>query len=695
MSKNYLSLTLLTMMCFFVSCGKLSFDDTVAYPLLTVSEARTPASEEIRSFVRRDDLIYTAAGSGGILVYRIVGDNMETVPALSLTNLFSEDLEQIFVRTVEILETELMTNLIFSFDTVQGGGVGVAEISENDTRPVGSLVVEDNFRIRNTVTSFNPEGKYQILVADENIGLLTYEMSFLSNDFFQYPRIAGLVDMISRMESTYLPSLFTILDPPALSRVTNISQITNFDALISLAINDESTFNKFITNIPFLSPQNQRQLQNLVRLTDKTALSNVLNLSKNYFSSNSSAPNLSDAMVSQFLSQQNGLSGVAGLLTGRSSSKTSAKPVKSFEQAQTIYEESYLSNMRILQGEEFKTDELHDLNYFAFTNRSLIGNAQAEIERTIQATGRRFFSDQTDRIKNSLYAFTPEELELFFQSALQQANLLTELIPVFDAAGVNLQEIFVLFQQKKYYQIIDILDDELLAQILRSLPKYQIKTEFKIVKTNVVMNNLRAMVADEYYAYLAAGQDGFYVIDRLSDKLVSSYKKAFSEISMIIPFDVYRKRYYVVVDNLDGLVVYRRNRNNKIGEQVARVALVGEAFSVFPYENVLWVADGVNGVLGIRMNRDETLTIESESYEKQDIAYFIGGGLRREVLASYGADGLKVLRLTNVLSSKESINQNRDPNNQKADGENFVDKTIEWSRFSPIAQFLKSLFFDI
>ncbi|MGL4388979.1 MAG: hypothetical protein ACRCTJ_06275 [Brevinema sp.] len=695
-----------------MSCGKLTFDNSVAYPLLMVSEAKTPASEEIRYFVRQDDLIYTASGSGGILVYRIIGDTIEPVRSLSLTNLYSANLEQIFVRTVEILKTEFATNLIFSFDTVQGGGIGIAEISDSYTKPLGSLAVEQNFRIRNTITTFNPEGKYQILLADENQGLLTYEMSFLSNDFFEYPKITGLVDLISSMEATLLPDLFQALESPSAARVTNISQLTNFDSLISLAINDENTFNELITNIPFLSPENQRQLQQLVKITDKSTLSNVLNLSKTYFSSNTIQNILTDPMVAKFLSEQNNnaFSGIISNIQPLQSFVNSdnnynnlvnksnpVRTLRTFEETETLYAESYLSNLKILQGEEIPTDDFHDLNYFPLTNRRSIGNARQEIEKTIQSVGRKFFSDDEDTIKNALYQFSPEELELFFQSALQQAHLLIELIPQFNNAGVNLQQVFKLFQEKQYYKIIEILDNKLIAEILRLLPKFQIKTDFNIIKTNAVIKNIRHMVADQYFLYVASGPDGFYIIDRITDDVIDFHKKPFSEVSMVIPYEIYNKRYYVVVDNLDGLVLYHRTKNNKIGTQVSRVALVGEAFSVFPYENILWVADGINGVLGVRVNKDQTLTIESESYQKGNIAYFIGGGLRREVLASYGADGLKVLRLTNVLSSAEFIRQTDEsvmtqPQEPK---KNFVDKTLEWSKYSPIARFLKSLFFDI
>ncbi|MGL4563061.1 MAG: hypothetical protein ACRCVW_04325 [Brevinema sp.] len=702
------TLSLLFCGLFMVSCGKLTFDDSVAYPLLTVSEAKTPASEEIRSFVRINDLIYAAAGSGGILTYRIVGDTIELVRSLSLTNLYSENLEQVFVRTVEILKTEFATNLIFGFDTVQGGGIGVAEIGETYTKPLGSLAVRPDFRIRNTITTFNPSGKYKVLIADENRGLVTYELSFLSNNFFQYPKITGLVDFISSLEFESLPTLFAILDPPSASQITNISQITNFEALISLAINDEDAFNRIVTNIPFLSPQNQKQLQQLVQITDKSVLSNILNISKNYLQTNSLQNILSDPMVSQFLAQSNNMP-YSGLISNilplqslleqdnQNSNNAILEQITNLKDTDTLYAESYLSNLQMLTEGGFDTDTLHDPSYFPFTNRVPIGNAKQEIERTIQAVGRQFFPDDTDEIKNRLYQLGVDELELFFQSALQQVNLLIELIPEFNDAGVNLLQLFTLFQQKQYYQIIELLDDQLLAEILRNLPKFQIKTNFDLVNTNITMTNIRYMIADEYFLYVAAGADGFHVIDRLTDEIISSYKKLFSEVSMVIPYEIYNKRYYVVVDNLDGFVLYRRNQNNTIGEQVSRLALVGDAFSVYPYENILWVADGVNGVLGIRVNKDETLTIESESYDKNGIAYFIGGGLRREVLASYGADGLKVLRLTNILSGTEALSgQSNDPNKKSVESSKvFVDRTLEWLQYSRLAQFLKSLFFDI
>ena len=110
-----------------MSCGRLQYDNSTAYPLITVSTSPSPAFEDVRNLVQFDDLIYSAAGSGGLLVYRIVDDAMSPVLSLSLTNLYSEDLEQVYIRTVEILKTESATNLIFAYDTLSGGGIGVAE----------------------------------------------------------------------------------------------------------------------------------------------------------------------------------------------------------------------------------------------------------------------------------------------------------------------------------------------------------------------------------------------------------------------------------------------------------------------------------------------------------------------------------------------------------------------------------------
>lgn len=691
-----------------VSCGKLTFDSSVAYSLINVSQAKTPAFEEIRSFVSFDDLIYTASGSGGILVYRMVGDVMNPVDKLSVTNLYASDLEQVFVRTVEIVQTPSATNLIFSFDTVKGGGIGIAEISSSYTKPLGVLQANPGFRIRNTVTSYLPNGKFQVVLADEQQGILTYELSVLSNSFFEQPKIASLVDFISSQESVDIPTFFSILEAPSASKVTNIAQITNIESLISLAINDEEVFNNLITNIPFLSPNTKSQLQAIVNIPDKTVLSNLLSLSKNYKNDPNIQNLFNNPEISRFLiSQQQNLnaplSGLISNLTLQNSffdttdETITPKRLLTLEETDTLYAESYLSNALIFSGGKIDTDTLHDPTYNPFTNITTIGNAREEIEKTIQAVGRKFFADQNNMIKDRFYQLSGQDLEMLFQSVLQQANVIINLIPSLNNAGVNITELFNLFQEKQYYKIIDYLDTSVLAEILRVLPKFQIQTTFQLQSTNAIIPNIRNMYADEYFFYVAAGGDGFYIVDRLTDKIVSSFKKPFSDVSMIIPYELYKKKYYVVADKLDGFIMYRRNRDNKIGEQVARLSLVGDSFSVYPYENILWVADGINGVLGVRVNPDETVVIESEYYQKEGIAYYIGAARRREVLVSYGADGLKMFRLTNILTKQEELRGSvSDPNAvNSTDGKTFADRTLDWYRYSQIAQFLKTFFFNI
>ena len=131
-----------------MSCGQLQYDNTIAYPLVTISTSPSPAFEDVRALVQFEDLIYSAAGSGGILVYRIVDDVMSPVLSLSLTNLYSEALEQVYIRTVEIIQTATATNLIFAYDTLSGGGIGVADLTPTATKPLGSLKVEPGIRIK-------------------------------------------------------------------------------------------------------------------------------------------------------------------------------------------------------------------------------------------------------------------------------------------------------------------------------------------------------------------------------------------------------------------------------------------------------------------------------------------------------------------------------------------------------------------
>lgn len=767
-----------------ISCGKLQSDESVSFPLMTVSKALTPEAEEIRSFIQYNDLIYTAAGSGGVLVYRIIGDTIEPVLPLSLTNLYSENLEILYVRTIELLETAVSTNLIFSYDTISGGGIGVLEINPNYTKPLGSFKTYPNLRIRQTISSYDPSGKFQILAADEGIGILSYSLSFESNNFFEKPKIASLIDYISYSEIQLPFRIFSALDAPGMKDITNISQITNLNALAQLAANNREEFLKIITNIPFLSKDTLDTVNKLVESQDKNLLSNALSTMQGLggakivdqilrdpeivnkilksgiltnLDATSSAQDVLDNLPKDLISSifkkiptlkpivhamknqheaidldlQNILSldglqqsieqepvkyipndfsnlspldklalssnkNIAEFLNNPSIAHTNSN--NSNKETETLYAEAYLSNLNTIAQKTININTIHDNRYNPFTNRQAIGNAGLEIAKTIQATGRRYFSDDNSEIKNKLNTFTQEELKILFQAIFQQANLIIKLIPLFGSTGVDIQEIYRLWKEQDFFEIVNRLDSSILAELLRLLPRYKIDTKFILENTNTVLPGIRNVIADSTTLYAAAGMNGLYIIDRISGEIISSHKKPFSEVSMVKPYEVFGKKYLIVTDILDGLLLYRRKNNNSIGEQISRVALVGETYNVLPYEDILWVADGSDGVLGVRVNRDESLVIEAETYLKDGIAYFIGSVRRREVLASYGADGLVRLRITNITPEQiakldqgnSRLNSLIDNDREKLD---FVDKTLEWGRYSPIAQFINKLLY--
>jgi len=783
---------------FFTYCGKLQSDETISFPLKTVSKAYTPATEEIRNFIHFDDLIYTAAGSGGILVYRIIGDTIEPILSLSLTNLYSENLETLYVRTIELLETKVSTNLIFSYDTRSGGGIGVAEVTPGYTKPLGSFKTYPNLRIRQTVTSYDPSGKFHILAADEGIGILSYTLSFESNNFFEQEKIASLVDYISYSEVRLPNRIFSALGAPGIQEITNISQITNIAALTELAENNREIFSEIITNIPFLSKDMLSSINKIIVDQDKTMISNVLGsinslegvniinkvlkdpqLMSNIINSgiltnlraDSSIQDIIQGLpkgVSKNLLKMVNIKDISSLIPKNNNlpidqinkiqnmqnidlqntlsidslkdslanteqninTLTNLSPLEQFalssnknvldflnnpsmdkvrdpklfsnqitnKETETLYAEAYLSNLNILAQDTIDVDTIHDTKYNPFTNRQNIGDAGLEIEKTIRATGRKYFIDENSEIKERLNLFTQDELKVLFQALFQQANLIIKLVPLFSTSGVDIQEIYKLWKDQLYFEIIDRLDSSILAELLRLLPRYKIDTTFKLENTNTILPGIRRMVADTTTLYIAAGMNGLYIIDRISGKILSSHKKPFSEVTMITPHEVYGKKYIIVTDTLDGLLVYQRKHNNKIGDLVSRIALIGETYGVLPYEDILWVADGADGVLGVRINKDGSLIIEAENYNKDGIAYYIGSARRREVLASYGADGLMRLRITNILPdqiTKQNKSTSRLDRLEKEEFNDldFVDKTLEWGRYSPIARFISKLFF--
>ena len=748
-------------MFLFVSCGRLQFDNTKAYPLVTVSTSPSPAFEDVRTLVQFDDLIYSAAGSGGLLVYRIVDDVMSPVLSLSLTNLYSEELEQVYVRTIEILQTESATNLIFAYDTLSGGGIGVAEISPMATRPLGSLKVEPGVRIKNTVTTFNPQGVFNVLAASENIGVVSYDISFISNSYFELSKIASLVDFISTTDVEGPAQNFLSLDAPSVRQITNVSQITNMEILVQLALDNPTLFAAMVEDIPFITKEQKDQIQQVLSITNQPLVSNILDIAtgvvgkdainqlianpqsfNSLLSSSELAgvipefleksgesmdgnplqtlqSNITPGMIEQAenllvnASNTDGVSlenddiqnilSLSGLQQRVENNDNSPKALadelleiqipEEVQETETLFEEFQLSNINLAGNIDTKL--VHDTNFNPFVNRQQIGDAGLEIQKTVNALGRKFFVEENLELKNKLLELSSEEIQNLFSVLFEQVSSSIDLIPLFENSGINIGELYQLWQQGDYFAIIDGLDPSIIAELLRRLPRYQITTTVTIKQTNVVLPAIKNMIADSETLYIAAGAEGLHIVDKISGETISSLQKNFSDVTMIVPYERNGKKYYVVTDKLDGLILYERKNNRKIGEQVARIGLVGESFSVFPYEDILWVADGSNGVVAVRFNKDQSLTVEAEVFKKSGIAYHIGAGRRREVLASYGADGLMRLRITNVppegLSRTASTSTLAQEVNVE-EKEDFIDRVLVWGQDSELAQFIKRVF---
>ena len=743
-----------------MSCGRLQYDNTLAYPLVTVSTAPSPAFEDVRNLVQLDDLIYSAAGSGGLLVYRIVDDAMSPVLSLSLTNLYSEDLEQVYIRTVEILKTESATNLIFAYDTLSGGGIGVAELTLTSTTPLGSLQVEPGIRIKNTVTTFNPQGVFNILAASENIGVVSYDISFISNSYFELSKIASLVDFISTTDVEGPVQNFLSLDAPNVRNITNIGQITNMENLVQLALDNPTLFATMVEDIPFITKEQKDQIQQILSITNQPVVSNILDIATGLVGKDAINQLIANPQSFNSLLNSSVLAGVVPEFLEKSGESLDGNALQSLqsnitpgmiEQAQnmlnntsnadrlslendevqnllslsglqqrvennnnpnvlvdelggiqipeqtqeteTLFEEFQLSNINL--AEDIDTKLVHDTNFNPFINRPEIGDARLEIEKTVDALGRKFFVEENIELKNRLLELSSEEIQNLFSVVFEQVSSSIDLIPLFENSGINIGELYQLWQQGDYYSIINGLDPSIIAELLRRLPRYQITTSVTIKQTNLVLPAIRNMESDSETLYIAAGSEGLYIVDKISGEIISSLKKPFSEVTMIVPYERKGKKYYVVTDKLDGLIVYERKNNRKIGEQISRISLVGESFSVFPYEDVFWVADGSNGVVAVRFNRDRSLTIEAEVYKKSGIAYHIGVGRRREVLASYGADGLMRLRITNVPPeglSTTAATSTLAREVKVEEKEDIIDRLLVWSQDSELAQFIKRMF---
>ncbi len=535
---------------------------------------------------------------------------------------------------------------------------------------------------------------------------------------------------------------FLSLASPESLRITNISQITNLEVLVQLALDNPRMFSSIISNLPFISEQQKAQIQTILTITNQPFVSNILDLAKeqvgqealnqilstpqslesllnnnilsstvpevlaqsgNINSANQLQSNITPDLVAQaqqiigeredsVFDVQNALSlsGLQQIVQNTLATRPPTTPTNEIEnrKTDTLFEESILSNLNL--AEDIDTQLVHNRNYNPFLNRRDVGDAGLEIQKTVDALGRTFFVEENEYLKERILNLKGEDFQSMFTSLFEQTDIAMTLMPIFENAGINVRELYQYWIEEDYESIVNSVDISVFAELLRQLPRYQVQTVFQATHTNLALPNINYIHSDLNTFYIASGSEGFLVVDRLSWNVIDSLKKPFSDVTMVRPYNVYGEDVYVVTDKLDGLILYKRNRDKSIGKQMARISLVGETQYVFPYEDILWVADGSNGVLAVKLNEDFSFTIEAELYDKTGVAYYIGTARRREALVSYGADGLKRLRITNadIVGANITIDQESQSRNYG----DLIDRILLWSQSSSVAQFLRRLF---
>ncbi|MGL5721207.1 MAG: hypothetical protein ACRCY4_02235 [Brevinema sp.] len=705
---GFLLLLLLT------SCVYLTFDDTKAAPLVMVSRTPTPAFEEVRSFVQFGDLVYVAAGSGGILVYRIVGDQMQPAPNLSISNIYADALVPTFIRTVEVVEGVGSTNLIFSFDTVEGGGVGAAEITPMYTKPLGALTSLPSMRIRRTDTRADNDGGFTIIVANEYAGIMTLKLSIVSNNFFDQQNLASIAGYVARQGLGGGPLPFERLQPP---RLNNEVSVSNFDGLVQLFRTDPAQALSVASNLPFLTENQRNQIQALATQTgissnaallnqaagllDSPIGSQALDIARQFLGPAAASPAPPPVPVTPPAPPQPPSDYEEGgyleggyleeaddiMFTNEVGATAEIIPPVSNMLPVTEQDKDFLlSNMLALTNYNVDTNTLNtpDFNPFIYTRP--IPDARNAIDTTAAAFGFQDTSDDQGILKDRLRSLTTTEQDAVFNALFTQSDLLPRLIPLLETAGFNPRQLYEIWQDGRITEIIDKLGTGILADLINLLPQTQIESKITIVATNTILPSVRNMSSDGRSLYLALGKEGFAVVDRATGEIRGQIvKEMFSEVEAVTPFDAYGRRYIATADRLNGLSIYERLGNDAPGKSVSHLNLVGEGVSLYAQSNILWVADGSNGVLAINFMKDQSLRVEGEFFDKTGIARYIGTARSREALVSYGADGFVRLRFTNIGPGESTSSTN-------AGSTTLAEKTLEWNNTSPFFRFLRRLF---
>lgn len=153
-------------------------------------------------------------------------------------------------------------------------------------------------------------------------------------------------------------------------------------------------------------------------------------------------------------------------------------------------------------------------------------------------------------------------------------------------------------------------------------------------------------------AYVAAKDEGVFIIDTLGGRILSHIKPALSLANSVYV----EGRILLVADKMNGIMIYDIG-NPTSPQLLGDYDTPGDANDVWLIRNDIYIADGINGVMKVKWTPPNKFTLQ-RVYTDGSLAYHLHIAKDGKVFVACGNDGLKVLAETNIDELMMSTNTN-------------------------------------
>lgn len=149
-------------------------------------------------------------------------------------------------------------------------------------------------------------------------------------------------------------------------------------------------------------------------------------------------------------------------------------------------------------------------------------------------------------------------------------------------------------------------------------------------------------------AFIAAKDEGVFVIDTANSTIVAHLKPALSLANSVF----ITGKTLVVADKMNGIMIYDIG-NPSSPKLLGTYDTPGDADDVWLVNDMIYIADGINGVLKVKWTPPDKFTLQ-KVYTDGSIAYQLFVAQDNKVYVACGSDGLKVLIDTDEPSQTPS-----------------------------------------